>query len=108
MLYFYATYVSISDKSFTVVLFYSLYVGISDNVKCFFCDGGLRNWEPNDDPWTEHARWFPRCGYIRLCKGDEFIKEVQQKYAPPPVVSYIFCNSGKIQVTYLSSMMHKH
>nr|XP_014342410.1 PREDICTED: baculoviral IAP repeat-containing protein 7 [Latimeria chalumnae] len=28
--------------------------------QCFYCDGGLRNWEPNDDPWREHAKWFPR------------------------------------------------
>uniref|UniRef100_A0A8C5DZ77 RING-type E3 ubiquitin transferase n=1 Tax=Gouania willdenowi TaxID=441366 RepID=A0A8C5DZ77_GOUWI len=36
------------------------YTGHGDNVKCFFCDGGLRNWEPGDDPWQEHAKWFPR------------------------------------------------
>ena len=35
--------------------------------------GGLRNWQPDDDPWTEHARWFTKCGYVRLIKGDEFI-----------------------------------
>ena len=32
------------------------YIGLSDQVKCFYCDGGLRNWVPEDDPWTEHAR----------------------------------------------------
>uniref|UniRef100_A0A3P9PWN8 RING-type E3 ubiquitin transferase n=1 Tax=Poecilia reticulata TaxID=8081 RepID=A0A3P9PWN8_POERE len=36
------------------------YTGHGDNVKCFFCDGGLRNWESGDDPWQEHAKWFPR------------------------------------------------
>ena len=44
--------------------FYSS-TGQDDNVRCFFCDGGLRNWEREDDPFTEHARWFPRCGFIR-------------------------------------------
>ena len=39
---------------------------------CHFL-GGLRNWQPDDDPWTEHARWFTKCGYVRLIKGDEFI-----------------------------------
>jgi hypothetical protein len=29
--------------------------GFGDNVKCFYCDGGLRNWEVGDDPWVEHA-----------------------------------------------------
>lgn len=39
-------------------------VGHGDNVKCFYCDGGLRNWEPGDDPWQEHAKWFPRYGSL--------------------------------------------
>lgn len=38
----------------------STLTGHGDNVKCFHCDGGLRNWEPGDDPWQEHAKWFPR------------------------------------------------
>ncbi len=37
-----------------------LVAGLSDQVKCFYCDGGLRNWQPHDEPWTEHARWFTR------------------------------------------------
>jgi len=49
------------------------YIGLSDQTKCFYCEGGLRNWQPDDDPWTEHARWFTKCGYVRLIKGDEFI-----------------------------------
>ncbi|XP_055890068.1 baculoviral IAP repeat-containing protein 7-like [Biomphalaria glabrata] len=52
------------------------YVGHGDSVKCFFCDGGLRNWEPNDDPWREHARWFPRCQYVKQSKGLAFIENV--------------------------------
>ncbi|XP_005109671.1 putative inhibitor of apoptosis [Aplysia californica] len=52
------------------------YVGHGDNVKCFFCDGGLRNWEPNDDPWREHARWFPKCDYVRQIKGPAYIEAV--------------------------------
>jgi hypothetical protein len=48
--------------------------GLSDQVKCFYCDGGLRNWQPEDDPWVEHSRWFSKCGFIRLVKGDDFIQ----------------------------------
>ena len=54
------------------------YIGYADNVKCFFCDGGLCNWEDNDDPWTEHARWFPECGFLKQVKGPEFIQKVQE------------------------------
>jgi len=53
------------------------YVGHADNVKCFFCDGGLSNWEANDDPWTEHARWFPNCGFLKQVMGTNYIQKVQ-------------------------------
>ncbi|XP_035121075.2 baculoviral IAP repeat-containing protein 3 isoform X3 [Callithrix jacchus] len=53
------------------------YVGNSDDVKCFCCDGGLRCWESGDDPWVEHAKWFPRCEYLIRIKGQEFIHQVQ-------------------------------
>ena len=51
--------------------------GYLDNVKCFFCDGGLCNWEAHDDPWTEHARWFPECGFLKQVKGTTFIQKVR-------------------------------
>jgi hypothetical protein len=54
-----------------------LYAGYGDYTRCFFCGGGLRNWEPGDDPWTEHARWFPKCAFLRQNKGDEFVALVQ-------------------------------
>jgi len=51
------------------------YIGLSDQVKCFYCDGGLRNWQPEDMPWVEHARWFSRCVFVRLVKGDDYVKK---------------------------------
>lgn len=57
------------------------YAGFGDNVKCFYCDGGLRNWEPGDDPWSEHARWFPRCSFVRTVKGDQFIRSTQERFS---------------------------
>ncbi|EAW67017.1 baculoviral IAP repeat containing 3 [Homo sapiens] len=56
------------------------YVGNSDDVKCFCCDGGLRCWESGDDPWVQHAKWFPRCEYLIRIKGQEFIRQVQASY----------------------------
>ena len=41
------------------------------------CDGGLRRWDPEDDPWTEHCRWFSSCAYARQVKGAEFIALVK-------------------------------
>ncbi|XP_076357103.1 putative inhibitor of apoptosis [Tachypleus tridentatus] len=51
------------------------YIGIKDHTKCFYCDGGLCSWDPGDDPWTEHAKWFCNCGFVRINKGDDFIKK---------------------------------
>ncbi|XP_043927008.1 baculoviral IAP repeat-containing protein 2-like isoform X2 [Protopterus annectens] len=56
------------------------YVGRSDDVKCFCCDGGLRCWESGDDPWVEHAKWFPRCEYLLLARGQEFVNQVQARF----------------------------
>ena len=49
--------------------------GPHDNVKCFCCDIGLKNWQIDDNPWIEHARWSPRCRYLREMKDDAFIEE---------------------------------
>lgn len=51
------------------------YTGLGDHVRCFHCDGGLRNWETTDDAWTEHARWFPKCEFVNLVRGQEFIQQ---------------------------------
>jgi hypothetical protein len=56
------------------------YMKSSDHVKCFCCDGALRNWEPNDDPWVEHARWFSRCNYLLSVKGEEYVRKIIDKY----------------------------
>ena len=58
------------------------YNGQADNVKCYWCDGdldGLRNWDANNDPWVEHARWFPNCGHVMRAKGLRFIERVKAK-----------------------------
>ncbi|XP_053416121.1 baculoviral IAP repeat-containing protein 2 [Nycticebus coucang] len=56
------------------------YVGRNDDVKCFCCDGGLRCWEFGDDPWVEHAKWFPRCEFLIRMKGQGFVDEIQGRY----------------------------
>ena len=35
------------------------FLGERDRVKCWYCNGGLQNWELDDEPWIEHAKWFP-------------------------------------------------
>ncbi|XP_023937777.2 death-associated inhibitor of apoptosis 2 [Bicyclus anynana] len=55
------------------------YTGIDDQVRCFYCDGGLGKWEAGDAPWSEHAHWFPHCGYVLLVKGQEFVDSCQNR-----------------------------
>ncbi|XP_048339053.1 baculoviral IAP repeat-containing protein 7 isoform X2 [Sphaerodactylus townsendi] len=56
------------------------YTGDGDYVRCFHCDGALRNWERGDDPWMEHAKWFPRCKFLLQSRGPEFVHSVQESY----------------------------
>ena len=53
--------------------------GNGDRCKCFHCGGELYDWEPEDDPFEEHAKWFPQCGYLRQKKGSDFIQYVMNR-----------------------------
>lgn len=76
--------------------------GVEDQVRCFHCDGGLRNWEETDDAWIEHAKWFPKCGYISIVRGQDFIKQcIEQRPAIDPAVSTWILNFS-IYLTLLS------
>ncbi|XP_044141133.1 baculoviral IAP repeat-containing protein 2 [Bufo gargarizans] len=70
--------IPVTPKKLAEAGFY--YVGRNDDVKCFCCDGGLRCWESGDDPWVEHAKWFPRCEYLLSVKGQSFVTDIQNRY----------------------------
>lgn len=53
------------------------FTGDNDTVKCFYCGKGLYHWDPGDDPFIEHARWFPECAFLRQYKGDGFVQKIQ-------------------------------
>lgn len=72
------TRIPVTPKKLAEAGFY--YVGRNDDVKCFCCDGGLRCWESGDDPWVEHAKWFPRCEYLLHVKGQSFVTDIQDRY----------------------------
>lgn len=52
------------------------YLGERDRVKCWYCNGGLQNWEKNDLPWEEHAKWFPLCEFVLQQKGLKFVETI--------------------------------
>lgn len=56
------------------------FTGRKDTVHCFSCKGCLGNWEESDDPWKEHAKWFPECGFLRSEKTEIEIEQYIQDY----------------------------
>lgn len=58
------------------------YKGAGDQTVCFECNGGLKDWEDNDDPWEQHALWFPTCKFLLNTKGQDFIDHIKQKFKP--------------------------
>ncbi|CAC5426749.1 unnamed protein product [Mytilus coruscus] len=55
------------------------YTGEEDVVRCHYCDGGLRHWDPGEIPWEEHARWFPFWIFLIKMKGREYIEDIKRK-----------------------------
>lgn len=51
--------------------------GAEDIVQCFYCNGCLKGWEPEEDPWEEHAKHYPGCGFLLAEKGQEFVNNIQ-------------------------------
>lgn len=54
------------------------YAGVDNAVTCFYCNGSLQNWTANDNPITEHARWFGQCPYAKQLCGDELHRKIQE------------------------------
>ena len=54
------------------------FIGYRDNddkVVCFYCEGNLFEWKDDDNPWVEHACAYPDCSFVKLIKGEEFIRQ---------------------------------
>ncbi|XP_062616115.1 baculoviral IAP repeat-containing protein 3-like [Saccostrea cucullata] len=52
------------------------YKGVKDSTTCFHCGFTLTNWDPEDDPYAEHAYWNLNCPYINLYKGRGWVMNV--------------------------------
>ncbi|XP_054259413.1 baculoviral IAP repeat-containing protein 7-B-like [Macrosteles quadrilineatus] len=55
------------------------YAGKKDQTICFYCGGGLHHWQDIDDPWEEHAKWFPKCPFVLVHKGQDFVNEMRSR-----------------------------
>ncbi|MBN3292702.1 BIRC1 protein, partial [Polypterus senegalus] len=56
------------------------FTGLRDEVQCYSCGGSLAHWEEGDDPWKEHAKWFPECNYLQSMKSTEEIENFSRNY----------------------------
>lgn len=65
--------------------------GVDDVVECFCCGLILYNWERLDDPWIEHCRFSPRCLYVILMKGNQYVQNIISKYCKPNI--YVNCET---------------
>ncbi|KYQ54918.1 Baculoviral IAP repeat-containing protein 7-B [Trachymyrmex zeteki] len=55
------------------------YSGNGDETLCYYCGGGLMDWDTWDDPWVEHAKWYKNCPYLLVTKGLEFVNNITRK-----------------------------
>ncbi|XP_020297483.1 death-associated inhibitor of apoptosis 1-like [Pseudomyrmex gracilis] len=52
------------------------YTGRDNQTLCYYCGGGLRDWNLEDVPWEQHAKWFEYCPFLIVCKGRDYINTV--------------------------------
>jgi hypothetical protein len=57
-------------------------LGVGDGVRCYFCGGGLRDWEQGDVPMEEHGKHYPKCPHVMLVKGQAYIERIQRGEKP--------------------------
>ncbi|KAM6151149.1 E3 ubiquitin-protein ligase XIAP [Rhynchocyon petersi] len=65
---------SVNKEQLARAGFYAL--GEGDKVKCFHCGGGLTDWKPSEDPWEQHAKWYPGCKYLLEEKGRDYVNNI--------------------------------
>ncbi|KAE8742251.1 hypothetical protein FOCC_FOCC012222 [Frankliniella occidentalis] len=73
------------------------YTNIEDKTICFSCGGGLQAWTKGDDPWSEHAFYFPKCNHVHEIKGSEFATLVQGERPAtltPKEIQALACNES--------------
>ncbi|CAI6364624.1 unnamed protein product [Macrosiphum euphorbiae] len=56
------------------------YTGTEDLVQCHYCGLLLGQWEENDEVWQQHALHNPKCVFVLLYKGMEFIENVKNEF----------------------------
>lgn len=50
-----------------------------DEVQCYSCGIRICDWEPHDDPLSEHLRWSSSCRFANLLKSLQTSEELIEK-----------------------------
>lgn len=74
------------------------YTGITDTVKCYFCEVEISQWKKSDHPVNEHYRWSRNCPLLRRRKTNNLPLDRHELNAVLPLPSYDICgNMGVIE-----------
>ncbi|XP_078493058.1 E3 ubiquitin-protein ligase XIAP, partial [Ciona intestinalis] len=82
------------------------FLGPGDLVKCWYCGNKLKNFDVEDEPWMEHAKWFPQCEFLLQNKGHAFVANIQTTY--PRNVHVVNLPSVESGPTFLPSPQQNH
>ena len=81
-------------------------------MKCFTCGGELCGWEATNDPWEEHAYWFPTCRHVFKCRGQEWIESLinLRRHESPPVVRHVLpvAIANQLNLLFESDVVRKY
>jgi len=69
------------------------YLNIDDAVQCHWCGIILHNFEIFDDCFIEHTRFSPKCVFVLLMKGNQYIQKVLSNYCKTEVICN--CETGQ-------------
>ncbi|KPM06453.1 baculoviral IAP repeat-containing protein 3-like protein [Sarcoptes scabiei] len=80
------------------------YSGKEDRTICHHCGGLLFSWKKEDDPTSDHAKFFPECMFIIEMKGDEYHEFVRFKKQMILMRSKLNKNNATLMIKEINSI----
>ena len=80
--------------------------GYNDEAKCYFCELIVQSWEDHDDPWGEHYKHYPDCGFLKQFypSNRQCTKRDLDFSKPPPTAKYMEEN-GEAKTSHRTSLL---
>ena len=80
-----------------------LFTGRDDVVKCFTCNGNLKEWKQDDNPLESHKEFYPDCPYIKELEDANKIFDTKVRLADLSTVTEVCADRLK----HLQSVQNK-